>query len=319
MFDSGRPSITDIGVADPAAAPEKPRRDRSRAEPRRSLWPSTLTTWAAQTGRLVGARGSGGWPTGRPGARRTRSARRGSRRPGAPPPRRGGASTSSAYDVISISRGCAPKLVSDTRRSSASSSGETMTSSVVVERAVSPVKLGAVLEEGGGVLVGVDPGRLVGGRPYLSGLGIAQEDVGPPGVPGGILAPAGDRQAIAAAVARAGGGQHDRIAAVGQKVRARQRIVDRGELAEGRLDEVADVRGRPHLLDAGAGHGYALGGRSWSRSSAAWTIRLPVEPAADHSVARGRSPAPGGSSPGGGPCRLGRRRRGRSRRSRDRV
>src|SRR5436853_240640 len=42
----------------------------------------------------------------------------------------GGASTISAYDVTSISRGLDPRLVSETRRTSASSSGDTITVSV---------------------------------------------------------------------------------------------------------------------------------------------------------------------------------------------
>ena len=48
---------------------------------------------------------------------------------------------------LDLARPCAPRLVSETRRTSASSSAETTTSSVVVIDAVAPDELGAILGE----------------------------------------------------------------------------------------------------------------------------------------------------------------------------
>src|SRR6266850_8502205 len=94
-----------------------------------TLSPSTVTTCATQIGVSVRARGR-------------RVARRAStsgandvctnrlENAGWAASDAGGASTISAYDVTSISRGLDPRLVSETRRTSASSSGDTITVSV---------------------------------------------------------------------------------------------------------------------------------------------------------------------------------------------
>ena len=78
------------------------------------------------------ASAAGAWPEARRPRRRTPSARTAWRRPDARRRRPAVASTTSAYEVSSISRARLPRFVIDTRRTSASSSGETATSSVVV-------------------------------------------------------------------------------------------------------------------------------------------------------------------------------------------
>ena len=113
-------------------------------------------------------------------------------------------------------------LVIETRRTSASSSAETSTSSVVVSvpsrrmnSARSSVKVDVVA-------VGLDAARLIAGGPDVAAVDVAQEDVGAPVVARRVLAPARDRQIAPAAVAGAGGGQHHGVAAVRQQMRARR-------------------------------------------------------------------------------------------------
>ena len=120
-----------------------------------------------------------------------------------------------------MSRGSPPALAIDTRRTSASSSGETTTSRVVVKRAVAAHELRAILGEHDVVAVGPRAAWLVGRRPHLAAVDVAQEDVAAPIVARRVLAPARDGMFAPAAVARARGGQHHGVAAVGQQVRGR--------------------------------------------------------------------------------------------------
>ena len=115
------------------------------------------------------------------------------------------------------------------------------------ERAVAARELGAILVEGDVVAVRLDAARLKARRPHVAAVDIAQEDVGAPVVAGRILAPARDRQIAPAAVSRAGGRQHHRVAAVRQQMRRGRRAVRGGEPpAAGRFD-VARLR-RPTSL-----------------------------------------------------------------------
>ena len=87
------------------------------------------------------------------------------------------------------------------------------------QAAVASDEFGAILGEHDVVAVGLRAARLVGGGPHLAALDIAQEDVAAPVVARRVLAPARDGPIAPAAVARAGGRQHHRVAAVGQQVR----------------------------------------------------------------------------------------------------
>ena len=130
VLESGRPSIMDIGVRIPRPRPRKRERSVSCCEPP-TLVPSTAITCAAHSRSSSSERGERV-------ARRVSSSGTASvctkrlEKAGCASSARGGASTSSAYDVTSISRASLPRLMSDTRRISASSSGDTSTSSVLM-------------------------------------------------------------------------------------------------------------------------------------------------------------------------------------------
>ena len=177
--DSGRPSITAAGVRIPRPRPRKRARSVSHCRPP-TVSPSTTTTWASQTGGLAASTAAGGSPAACRARARTRSARTGWRTPGGPASAAGGASTISAYDVTSISRVRGPRFVSETRRTSASSSGDTITSSVVPDRPVAPNDLRPVLGERDLVAVRRAAARLVAGRPALAAVDVAKEHVRPP-------------------------------------------------------------------------------------------------------------------------------------------
>ena len=131
VLESGRPSITEIGVRMPRPRPRK----RAR---------SVSNCTVADASRLRRRRGAPPRPRGSPGERRRRVARRAPtsatnsvctnslEKAGCAASAAGGASTTSAYEVSSISRARLPRFEIETRRTSASSSGETATSSVVV-------------------------------------------------------------------------------------------------------------------------------------------------------------------------------------------
>ena len=129
--ESGRPSITAIGVADVAAAAEEPRpvgldlrrRPPPRPRRRRDAPPRSRARRASARRRV--ARSA-------PTPARYSVCTNSLENAGCAASAAGGASTSSAYEVSSISRARLPVFAIETRRTSASSSAETTTSSVVV-------------------------------------------------------------------------------------------------------------------------------------------------------------------------------------------
>ncbi len=179
VFESGRPSITETGertdrprprnagairlVLDDAAgsAPRPRRRVRPRSAGRRSI-------------------AGGGSPAGHRYRGRTRSARTGSGRPGER--RRRPAERARSRRTTSARSGgsCELRLVSDTRRISASCSADTTTVKLGHDRAVAPRELGTVLRVGDLVAVGLRAARLVTGRPHLAGVHVAHEEIAAP-------------------------------------------------------------------------------------------------------------------------------------------
>src|SRR3989442_447647 len=130
VLESDRPSITEVGVRIPRPRPRNRPRSVSHCKPP-TVSPSTTTTWASQIVGSLRARG-------RRVARRASSSGAHSvctnrlENAGWAASADGDASTTSAYDVSSISRVRVPRFVSETRRTSASSSGDTITSRVAV-------------------------------------------------------------------------------------------------------------------------------------------------------------------------------------------
>ena len=127
--ERGRPSITAAGVRIPRPRPRNRARSVSHcSSPTES--PSTTATWASQIGisprdrgrRLASSVSSAG--THSVSTLRLENA-------GWAASAAGGARTTSAYDVTSITRLFVPRFVSAMRRTSASSSGDTITWSVV--------------------------------------------------------------------------------------------------------------------------------------------------------------------------------------------
>ena len=106
-----------------------------------------------------------------------------------------GLRTTSEYDVSSISRTPRPSLVSDKWRTSASSSGRHEDLHDGADRAVLAAEFRTVCEEGHLVDFRFPADGLVACRPDVAVEYVAQENVEAPGVAGGILAPARQRQA----------------------------------------------------------------------------------------------------------------------------
>ena len=169
-----------------------------------------------------------------------------------------------------------PRFVIDTRRTSASSSGETSTSSAVV-MAPSRRKNSAWSSKNvTSIRVRLDPRRLIPRRPHRPADDVPDEDVRPPVVARDVLAPARDLEAAAAAVARPRRRQHHRIAPVGEQMRPANRIVGRRELTEHRRLELPGVGGRLDLLDPRPGDGDVRGARApagAARSPGRWARR----------------------------------------------
>src|ERR1700674_4236920 len=94
-----------------------------------------------------------------------------------------------------------------------------------------------ILEENGFVLIRFDSRGLKSGRPHISGLFVAQEDVLAPVIQSEVFAPTRDGQIAPAAVARAGGREHYGIASVGEQLRAWNGIVRRAEAPHQRWDQ----------------------------------------------------------------------------------
>ena len=80
-----------------------------------------------------------------------------------------------------------------------------------------------------GRLVGIRLGAawLIAGRPDISGLLVAEKNIGAPAVPGRVFTPASDGNVAPAAVPGACGRQHHSVAAIGKKLGAGSGIVRR--------------------------------------------------------------------------------------------
>ncbi|MNZ63373.1 hypothetical protein D3C78_815180 [compost metagenome] len=96
--------------------------------------------------------------------------------------------------------------------------------------------------------------RLQRRRPHRAALGIAQEDEAAPVVTRGVLAPARHGDVAPAAVARAGRGDHQRIAAIGQQLGDRRATGDGDDAPQRGLFRGA-AGGDGHFLGARMGQG----------------------------------------------------------------
>ena len=180
VFDSGRPSITDIGVRMLRAPAEEARPVGLVLARRPPACPSTTTVWAAQTAGSAARPGAAGGQQGAELGERTRSGRRGWRTPGGRRPRRAERARSRRRTSARARAPAAPRFVTETRRISASSSGETTTSSVVV---IAPSRRwisARSSEKVDPVAVGLGAGGLVAGRPDRAAVDVAHEDVASP-------------------------------------------------------------------------------------------------------------------------------------------
>ncbi len=85
------------------------------------------------------------------------------------------------------------------------------------------------------IMVQRHAGGLVGGRPELAAVHVAQVAERPPSIGGAVFAPAGERQVAVAAVAAAGMGQHAVVAPVGKQLHFRARARRVAQDAQGGL------------------------------------------------------------------------------------
>ena len=165
-------------------------------------------------------------------------------------------STSSLYDVSSISRARRPLLTSSTRRTSPSSSPETSTSMLVASWPSRRMYSAWSSPKRTSRCSGPPAGRLRAGRPHGAAGGVAQEDERAPVVARRVLAPARDGDVAPAAVARPRGRQHHRVAPVGQQVRDRRAAIGAPHAPHrGRRGDRLGGR-RLHFLGPRVGHGH---------------------------------------------------------------
>ena len=122
------------------------------------------------------------------------------------------------------------------------------------ERSVTAREFGPIFIEDDLIGVGLDAARLNACRPHIAAANVSQEDVGAPVIASGVLAPPGHRQIPPATVARAGGREHDRIAAVRDEVRGRRRAVCRGEPPAAQRLDPADLGSRLRFGRPGTSH-----------------------------------------------------------------
>ena len=309
VFESGRPLLMAIGERTPLPRPRKRARSVSNCRSPTAS-PSTTARCAAQISGSSGDRVFGASPA----ARRARHEFRldeqlgkcrmrrivGSRAPRRPRNRK--SARSRAY--------AAPRLEIDTRR----------TSAVVLRRhddiesrregSVAPHDFGAILRETrrhscpawrrSADSPPTTPRRLSTSRKI---------NIRSPRIAGDILAPTRDGKIAPAAVARSGGGDHDGVAAVRQKMRARDAIVRRVEPAQHRRQRVrATCVDLAHFLGA---HPFD----TRHRAAASPAAKAPSPGRSDrHESASASSRreaywrSRSGSFPGGAPYRRARRR-----------
>ncbi len=304
VLDSGRPSITDIGVRMPRPRPRKRSRSVSYWAPP-TVSPCTATTCAAQ------GRGS---PSAC-GRREASSASRPADMLGLHEQVREGGMSDVGAGRRQHHLGVGGHL--DLARPQAVI-GERYPADlgVVLRRhhhlepagdgAVAAPDLGAVLGEDDLVAVRLDAARLEARRPDLAALHVAQEDEAPPAVAGDVLPEAGDRQLPHPAVAGAGRRQHHRVAAVAEQMGARHRVVGGAIAAHHRRRQRVRLPPPPPPPRRAA----APPPRRAASAPAA-AARWPA-PSARRGTApawrrrgrrRGCWPAPAATCPGGAPCR----------------
>ena len=121
------------------------------------------------------------------------------------------------------------------------------------ERTVMPNELRMVFKEGCLVMVRFAPRRLVARRPRFAAQAIAQENVTSPIIAGDVFAPARHIEIAPAAVTRARSRHHHRIAAVRQKMRARNSRMRRIEAPLHLGGDMLGLRGGPDFQCRRAG------------------------------------------------------------------
>ena len=144
VFDSGRPSMTETGRADRPAAAEEARAVRLVLDDHAGLLLDRRDVGGPDL-RLIRGIAAGGSPAARRSRARTRSARRGSGRPGARRPRPAARARSRRTTSARSRALWEPRLVSDTRRISASCSARHDDRQAGHDRAVASRELGVLL------------------------------------------------------------------------------------------------------------------------------------------------------------------------------
>ncbi len=120
--------------------------------------------------------------------------------------------------------------------------------------AIAADDLGAVLGEAHFVDSGLHGAGLVAGRPGSPAVDVTQQEETSGVVARGVFAPARDRQVVPAAVTRARGRDHDRVAAIREQVRLRRGIVRAAQPSHLGYLQLADARRRAHFLGARMRH-----------------------------------------------------------------
>ena len=99
------------------------------------------------------------------------------------------------------------------------------------DRPVAACELGPIFGKHHGIVFRLATAGLVARRPDVTVEHVTQKNIAAVGVAGDVLAPAGDGNVAPAAVSGARGGQHHRITAVRQQMRAGSRLMRRAEAA----------------------------------------------------------------------------------------
>ena len=153
-----------------------------------------------------------------------------------------GASTSSAYEVTSISRVRIEPLSMDRQPHF----GIVLRRHLHFERggdvAVDADDLGAIFGEAHFIRARLTRGGLITRRPHASGVHVAQQQVAARVVARRVFAPAGHRQIVPAAVARSGRRDHHGIAAIRQQMCLRRGVVRTADAPHVRHLQVGDAR-----------------------------------------------------------------------------
>src|ERR1700693_4501985 len=100
------------------------------------------------------------------------------------------------------------------------------------KRSIASCNFGAILRKRDFITVRPGAARLITRGPHIAVFDISQIDIRPPRIAGNIFAPTRHGEIAPAAEPRSGSGDHDGVAAVRQKVAARDAIVRRAEPAQ---------------------------------------------------------------------------------------